>query len=126
MNEAQHPFASEFSDIRRDVERTMREHLLRYLDRFVVISGIPDSMISREAVGDPSFISKFRVGRELTPRKYDTLIAYFDRMLTEYGERYQQELPTRAADSERKAKELKRKAKEEAIRAAALKQAVNV
>lgn len=85
----------EFASIPRNLQATMNRDLRFYLDRFAEITAgwhgrpVSDTTIGRDAVGDPSFVHKFRERtRELTPASYDRTVAYLDGYILENWQQF--------------------------------------
>ncbi len=76
-----------FPDAIRHARDRITSDLLRYADWFSANYSMPDSTISRAAVNDAAFLSAVRAGkRDVTVKKYDAFVAFFDSMVERAAE----------------------------------------
>lgn len=125
MSERKSPFFDEFKDIPRNITQRMRDDLSRYLRRFMAVTGMAETTVSRQAVGDPSWVAKFFAGRPLMPEKYDQFVDYMDKTLeARSAEIVEGEADIRAAAT-KEAERLRAEAEEKLKAAASYEQIAN-
>ncbi len=72
---------AKFKKVLRGANKRLRGDLLFYLDGFVEQTGMAETRVSFEAMGDRSFFIRVRKGGYPSPPKYDKAVAWMDMTL---------------------------------------------
>ncbi len=72
---------AKFKKILRNANKRLRGDLLFYLDGFIEQTGMAETRVSFEAMGDRSFFIRVRKGGYPSPPNYDKAVAWMDETL---------------------------------------------